>query len=78
MQYGNKLLLVRFPNLGSDDVIVSGMANFILTSNWTLLLTKIECSNVGRLVVKKLAVKFEGNEILSVGDFELFTWYRDL
>ena len=28
MQYGNKLLLVRFPNLGSDDVIVPGMANF--------------------------------------------------
>ena len=61
-------LLVRFPNLGSDDVIIPGMANLSfnieLTSavdtNRTLL------SNIGRAIVKKLAVKFEENEIMSV------------
>ena len=26
-------------------------------------------SNIGRAIVKKLAVKFEGNEIMSVDDF---------
>ena len=35
-------------------------------------------SNVGRAVVKKLAVKFEGNEILSVDHFDVFACYRDL
>ena len=35
-------------------------------------------SNIGRAIVKKLAVKFEGNEILSIDDFDIFAWYRDL
>ena len=35
-------------------------------------------SNIGRAIVKKLAVKFERNEILSVDDFDLFVCYRDL
>ena len=35
-------------------------------------------SNVGRAIVKKLAVKFEGNEILSIDDFDVFACYRDL
>ena len=35
-------------------------------------------NNIGRAIVKKLAVKFEGNEILSIDDFDIFAWYRDL
>ena len=35
-------------------------------------------SNVGRAIVKKLAVKFEGNEIMSVDDFDVFACYQDL
>ena len=35
-------------------------------------------SNIGRSIVKKLAVKFEGNEILSIDNFHIFTCYRDL
>ena len=35
-------------------------------------------SNIGRAIVKKLAVKFEGNEIMSVDDFNVFACYRDL
>ena len=35
-------------------------------------------SNVGRAIVKKLAVKFEGNEIMSVDDFDVLGCYRDL
>ena len=35
-------------------------------------------SNIGRAIIKKLAVKFEGNEILSVDDFDIFACYRDL
>ena len=70
-------LLVRFPNLGSDDVIIPGMTNLSfnieLTSavdaNRTLL------SNIGRAIIKKLAVKFEGNEIMSVDDFDVLMCY---
>ena len=32
-------------------------------------------SNVGRDIIKKLAVKFEGNEIMSVDDFNVFACY---
>ena len=36
----NQLLLVIFPNLDSDDVIVQGMANLSLTLNYHLLLSE--------------------------------------
>ena len=35
-------------------------------------------SNIGRAIIKKLAVKFERNEILSKDDFDIFACYRDL
>ena len=35
-------------------------------------------SNIGRAIMKKLAVKFEGNEIMSVDDFDVFACYLDL
>ena len=35
-------------------------------------------SNIDRAIVKKLAVKFEGNEILYIHDFDIFACYRDL
>ena len=75
-----QLLLVRLPNLGSDDVIVPGMAN--LSFNTELSSTadtkRTLASNIGRAIVKKLAVKIEGNEILSTDDFDIFSCYRDL
>ena len=35
-------------------------------------------SNVARAIMKKLAVKFEGNEIMSLDDFDVFACNRDL
>ena len=70
-------LLVRFPNLGSDDVIIPGMAklsfNIKLTSAIDINRTLV--SNIGRAIVKKLAVKFEGNEIMHVDNFDVFACY---
>ena len=74
------LMEVKFPNLGSDGVIIPGTANLSfnieLTStadqNRTLL------SNIGRAIVKKLAVKFEENEIMSVDDYDIFACYQNL
>ena len=50
--------------------------NFELTS--TVDTNRTLVSNIGRAIVKKLAVKFEGNEIMSVDDFDVFACYRDL
>ena len=35
-------------------------------------------SNIGRAIIKELAVKFEGNEKMSMDDFDMFACYRDL
>ena len=35
-------------------------------------------SNIGRAIMKKLAVKFEGNEIMSIDNFNVFACYGDL
>ena len=73
-------LLVRFSNLGNDDVIVPGMVNlsFNIELTSTVDINRTLVSNIGRAIVKKLAVKFEGNEIMSVGDFGVFACYQDL
>ena len=73
-------LLVRFPNLGSDDVIIPGMANlsFNIELSSTADPNTTLVSNIGRAVMKKLAVKFKGNGILSIDDYYIFTCYRDL
>ena len=66
--------------MGNDDVIVPGMANlsFNIESTSTVDANRTLVSNIGRAIVKKLAVKFEGNEIMSVNDFDVFACYRDL
>ena len=50
----NQLLLVRFPNLGSDDIIVPGMVN--LSFNIELTSTtdpkRTLVSNIGRAIIK--------------------------
>ena len=73
-------LLVRFPNLGSDDVIILGMANLSFNIELTSAVdaNRTLVSNIGRTIIKKLAVKFEGTEIMSVDDFDVLACYRDL
>ena len=76
----NQLLLVRFPNLGSEDVIVPGTANLSfdveLSSSVDPKRTLVD--NIGRAIVRRLAVKFEGNDILSIDDYDIFGCYKDL
>ena len=73
-------LLVRFPNLGSDDVIIPGTANLSFNTELTSTVdaNRTLVSNIGRAIIKKLAVKFEGNEIMSVDDFNVLACYQDL
>ena len=75
-----QLLEVNFPNLGSDDVIVPGTANlsFNIELSSTVDANRTLVSNIGRAIVKKLAVKYEGIELLSIDDFDIFACYRGL
>ena len=76
----NHLLMVSFPKLGSYDVIIPGTTslsfNIELSSKEDPKRTLV--SNIGRVIVKNLAVKFKGNEILGVDDFDLFACFGDL
>ena len=76
----NHLLLVRFPNLGSNDVIIPGIVNlsFNIKLSSTADTKRALVSNIGRAIVKKLAVKFKGKKILGVDDFDVFAYYQDL
>ena len=73
-------LLVRFPNLGSDDVIIPGTANlsFNLELTSTVDANRTLVSNIGQAIIKKLAVNFEGNEIMSADHFDVIACYQDL
>ena len=76
----NQDLLVRFQNLGNDDIIIPETANlsFNIELSSTADPKRTLVSNIGRAIVKKLAVKFEGNEILSIEDFDVFACYQNL
>ena len=56
----NQLLMVKFPNLASDDVIIPRTVN--LSFNIELTSTadpnRTPVSNIGRAIIQKLAVKF--------------------
>ena len=73
-------LLVRFPNLGSDDVLIQGMANLSFNIELTSAVdaNRTLVSNIGKVIIKKLAVKFERNEIMSMDDFDVLACYRGL
>ena len=75
-----QLLEVKFPNLGSDDVIAPGTTNpsFNIELTSTADPKRTLVSNIDRAIITKLAVKFEGNETMSVDDYDIFTSYRDL
>ena len=75
-----QLMEVKFPNLGSDDVIIPGMANlsFNIELSSTADLKRTLVSNIGRAIIKRLAVKFEGNKIMSIDDYDIFACYQDL
>ena len=75
----NQQLLVRFPNLGKDDVIVPTTARlaFTITLN-SEDANRTVVQNLGRAIVKKLTIKISGNEVMSINDSDVFHCYNDL
>ena len=75
----NQQLLVRFPNLGTHDVIVPGTARlaFRITLN-SEDVNRTVVQNLGHAIVKKTVIKISGNEVTSVDDSDAFNCYGDL
>ena len=75
----NQQLLVRFPNLSSNDVIVPRTVRLAfeieLTSkdvNATIF------PNIGRAIIKKSTIRISGNEVMSIDDSDIYHCYMDL
>ena len=74
----NELLTVCFPDLKENQVIVPGTTK--LTFNISLAGTdanRTPVKNLGRNIIRKLAVKLEGNEIISTDDYDILYSYYD-
>ena len=73
-----ELLTVRFPDLKENQVIIPGTTK--LTFNITLAGTDVNrtlVGNLGRNIIRKLIVKLEGNEIISIDDYNILYSYYD-
>ena len=73
-----ELLTVRFPDLKESQVIIPGTTK--LTLNITLAGTDANrtlVENLERNIIRKLVVKLEGNEIISIDDYDILYSYYD-
>ena len=65
----NQQLLVRFPNLSTNDVIVPRTARLAFTIELTSKDPNATVyQNLGRAIVKKTTIKISGNEVVSIDD----------
>ena len=73
-----ELLTVRFPDLKENQVIILSITK--LTFNITLAGTDVNrtlVENLGRTIIRKLVVKLEGNEIISIDDYDVLYPFYD-
>ena len=72
-------LQVRFPNLGEHDVIAPG--SFFISFALNLKGKKDEARtvvpNIGRKIIKTFKISFEGNEVLSISNYDEIQTYMD-
>ena len=74
----NELLTVHFPDLKENQAIILGTPK--LTFNISLAGTDVNrtlVKNLRRNIVRKLVVKLEGNEIISIDDYDILYSYYD-
>ena len=74
----DELLTVHFPDLKENQVIIPSTTK--LTFNISLAGTDVNrtlVENLGRNIIRKLVVKLEGNEIISIDDYDVLYSYYD-
>ena len=76
----NQQLLVRFPNLSNNDVIVPGTVRlaFEIELVSSKDADKTICQNIGRAIMKKTTIRISGNEVMSIDDSDIYHCYVDL
>ena len=74
------ILAVRFPDLGTNDVIVPGTSklSFKIQLNSGTDANRTIVNNLGRAIVSKLEVKLEGRSIYTLDSSDVFLCYQDL
>ena len=73
-----ELLTIRFPDLKENQVIIPSTMK--LTFNISLAgadVNRTLVGNLGRSIIRKLVVKLEGNEIISIDDYDVLYSYYD-
>ena len=71
-------MTVRFPDLKENQVIIPSTTK--LTFNISLAGKDVKrtlVGNLGRNIIRKLVVKLEGNEIISIDDYDILYSYYD-
>ena len=74
----DELLTVRFPDLKEKQVVVPSTTK--LTFNISLAGTDVNrtlVKHLGQCIIRKLVVKLEGNEIISIDDYDILYSYYD-
>ena len=74
----DELLTVHFPDLNKNQVIIPSTKK--LTFNISLASTDVNrtlVGNLGRNIIRKLVVKLEGNEIISIDNYDILYSYYD-
>ena len=74
----DELLTVRFPDRKENQVIIPSTTK--LTFNISLADTDVNrtlVGNLGRNIIRKLVVKLEGNEIISIDDYDILYSFYD-
>ena len=74
----DELLTVRFPDLKENQLIIPSTTK--LTFNISLVGTDVNrtlVKNLGRNIIRKLIVTLEGNEIISIDDYNVLYSYYD-
>ena len=75
----NQQLLVRFPNLSDNDVIVPRSARLAFTIELTSKdVNATVFQNLGRSIIKKTTIRISGNEVMSIDDSDIYHCYVDL
>ena len=74
----DEVLTIHFPDLKENQVI--SPTTMKLTFNISLASTDVNrtlVKNLGRNIIRKLVVKLEGNEIISIDDYDILYSYYD-
>ena len=71
-------MTVHFPDVKENQVIIPSTTK--LTFNISLVgadVNRTLVGNLGRNIIRKLVVKLEGNEIISIDDYDILYSYYD-